>query len=418
MNIFARFRAWLKRLRGTPERERPPKNEGVMSGLRWPRPRAGDCTLRANEIIYSAVSRISNALATMPVQLYLGTEQVRDPLNDLLRCAPNPSMTGFTFFRSLEASRDTAGNGYALKVIDEDWRVVRLDILDPDRVTPLLDTKSGELWYRIQTEENKTVYLHNWYIIHVQFVSTTGIVGVSPIDVLRDTLDYDRSIQRFSVQQLEKGVNAAVVLEAPASLGPAQRAQTVKDFVETYRDTGGNILLLESGVTAKALSMSPVDPKISDINRITRANVATVYNIPPHMLGGLTDTSMSSAASTEQLLLEFMTLTMLPIVTMYEQELDRKLLTSDQRRAGYHWRFDTEAILRADSKSQAEVDQKGIRSAWLTPNEVRVKRGLPPDANGGELMCSRDLMRLALLKEETLDTQASRSAEGETKDDV
>lgn len=413
MNLFTRFTLWLKRLRGTPERERPPEeSRGLLGRLRWPRPQAGDCTLRTSEIIYAAVSRISNALATMPVQLYLGTEQVRDPLNDLLRCSPNPNMSSFTFFRSLEASRDTAGNGYALKVLDEDWRVKRLDILDPDRVTPMLDNQSGELWYRIQTESGKTVYLHNWYIIHVQFVSTTGIAGISPIDVLRDTLDYDRRIQAFSVQQLEKGVNASVILEAPASLGPAQRAQTIKDFVETYRETGGNILLLESGVTAKALTMSPVDPKISDINRITRANVATVYNIPPHMLGGLTDTPMSSAASTEQLLLEFMSLTMMPIVTMYEQELDRKLLTADQRRAGFRWRFDVDAILRADAKSQAEVDQKAIRSAWLTPNEVRTRRGLPPDPDGGELMCSRDLMRLALLRQETLETQAARSLEG------
>lgn len=95
-------------------------------------------------------------------------------------------------------------------------------------------------------------------------------------------------------------------------------------------------------------------------------------------------------------MLEFMSLTMLPIVTSYEQELDFKLLTAEQRKRGYRFKFDMEAILRADAASQAEVDYKAVRSAWKTPDEIRASRGLPPlpGGVGKYAMISQDLATL------------------------
>lgn len=89
-------------------------------------------------------------------------------------------------------------------------------------------------------------------------------------------------------------------------------------------------------------------------------------------------------------------LTMLPIVTAYEQELDRKLLTAEQRKRGYHFKFNMESILRADAATQAEVDYKAVRSAWKTPDEIRASRNLPslPGGIGKYAMISQDLATL------------------------
>ena len=95
-------------------------------------------------------------------------------------------------------------------------------------------------------------------------------------------------------------------------------------------------------------------------------------------------------------MLEFLQLTMLPIVTAYEQELNRKLLTSEERAQGYHFRFSMDAILRADAATQAEVNYKDIRSATRTPDEIRAQRGDPPLPNGigSVAMISQDLAPL------------------------
>jgi HK97 family phage portal protein len=355
---------------------------------RWLR---GDYTLRNSELIFSAVSRISNALSAMPVQLYRASTPVKNELNDMVGFEPNSNMTSCQFFKTLEACRGTEGNNYALKVYGPDGTLTGLRPLDPLRVKPVLEEASQELWYRINPERGADYFLHNFYIIHVPFISTNGYSGVNPVSVLFNTLSYNDEIQTFSASQLKKGINAQVVLEAPANLGQKQKEDMINDFMETYKETAGNILLLESGVQAKSLSLSPVDTKLFEVEKISRSRVAMVYNIPPHLLGDYSDTSFSSQ---EQQMLEFLMLTMLPIVTAYEQELNRKLLTRDERRKGYHFVFDMNAILRADAATRADVHQKAIRGGWETPNEARADYGRDRDPNGNKLLVARDLTTL------------------------
>ena len=69
-----------------------------------------------SELLFSAVSRISNALSAMPIQLYRGTSPVKNDLNDLVGFSPNPNMTSCQLVKTLEACRCTAGNCYGLKL--------------------------------------------------------------------------------------------------------------------------------------------------------------------------------------------------------------------------------------------------------------------------------------------------------------
>lgn len=368
-------------------------SQSVMRGSWLPHWLHGDYTLRNSELLFAAVSRISNSLSAMPVQLYKGSTPLNNDLNDIISFSPNPNMTSCQFFKTMEACRDTSGNAYALKILNGKGTLERIDVIDPARVRPVLEEKSHELWYKITPEKGTEFYVHNYYVIHVPFISTNGYSGVNPVSVLYDTLNYADNIQSFNVRMIEQGVNAAIVLEAPANLGETQKKEMVESFMSTYRETSGNILLLESGVTAKSMNLSPVDSKLFEVEKITRSKVAMVYNIPPHMLGDYSDTSYTSQ---EQQMLEFLMLTMLPIVTAYEQELNRKLLTRTQRKKGYHFKFDMDAILRADAATQAEVDYKAVRSAWKTPDEIRVSRNMPPLPNGigKKAMISQDLATL------------------------
>jgi HK97 family phage portal protein len=235
--------------------------------------------------------------------------------------------------------------------------------------------------------------MHNYYVMHVPFLSTNGYMGISPVAVLQDAHDYGKDIQRFSANQLKDGVSAKIVLNAPAALGKSQKEEMINSFMETYRETAGNILLLESGVTASTMNLSPVDSKILEVEKITRSKVAMVYNIPPHLLGDYSD---SAFRSQEHMMLQFLMLTMLPIVTAYEQEFNRKLLTREQRKSGHQFKFNMDAILRADAATQADVNFKAVRSAWATPDEIRSMYNKPPLPGrlGKHAMVSRDLATL------------------------
>lgn len=390
MGLFSRFRNENK------ARDKPRVrvfDRGKVTSITRPR---ADVTLQGHEAIYAAVTRIANTVASIPVHVYKGRErQDTHPLEKLLNLSPNPSMSAYIFKQTMEAFRNTEGMAYALIIRDGLGEITRLDVLDPTRVRPLIERDSREIWYDI-TLEGKTYPIPGYMVLALKHMSANGISGIRPLDVLRGSLDYDAEVKEISLNQLD-GINHGVMLEVPGqALDETRKAQIVADFLDAYESSGQRVLVLEGGITATTFNQSPVDAQLMDVERITRNRVATVYNLPPHMLGDYSDTSFSTA---EQQMQEFLQLTIIPIVQQWEDELNRKLLSDADYKVGYRFRFDTDSLIRADMVAMANKYQMAIRGGWMRMNEVREREGLPPDPNGDELMCARDIIPLRIMVE-------------------
>lgn len=390
MGLFSRFRNENK------ARDKPRVrvfDRGKVTSITRPR---ADVTLQGHEAIYAAVTRIANTVASIPVHVYKGRErQDTHPLEKLLNLSPNPSMSAYIFKQTMEAFRNTEGMAYALIIRDGLGEITRLDVLDPTRVRPLIERDSREIWYDI-TLEGKTYPIPGYMVLALKHMSANGISGIRPLDVLRGSLDYDAEVKEISLNQLD-GINHGVMLEVPGqALDETRKTQIVADFLDAYESSGQRVLVLEGGIKATTFNQSPVDAQLMDVERITRNRVATVYNLPPHMLGDYSDTSFSTA---EQQMQEFLQLTVIPIVQQWEDELNRKLLNDADYKAGYRFRFDTDSLIRADMVAMANKYQMAIRGGWMKMNEVREREGLPPDPNGDELMCARDIIPLRIMVE-------------------
>lgn len=362
-----------------------------------------DRTMTNSEAIYAAVSRIANTIASLPIHLYRDREVMKDhPLEYLIAYRPSPCMTAFTFRQTMEANRNNEGNAYALMVPDLDGRTVRLDVIDPIRVQPYRDMDTREMWYRVAFDDGKVGWVHHSSMIVLKHMSANGERGIRPIDVLRGTLDYDADMKHFSVKQLE-GVSNAVVLNVPSTaLSEGKKKALIKQFLDTYAESGGKVIVLEGGITATTMEQKPVDANVLNVERVTRNRVATVYNIPPHMLGDYSDTSYATA---EQSMLEYLQMTINPIIEQWEEELNGKLLTWDMIRQGYSFRFDLVNLWRTDTQTMANRNQMAIRSGWLKPNEVRRQDHLPDDPAGDTLLISRDLVPLSEAIKGTIETK-------------
>lgn len=390
MGLFSRFRNENK------ARDKPRVrvfDRGKVTSITRPR---ADVTLQGHEAIYAAVTRIANTVASIPVHVYKGRErQDTHTLEKLLNLSPNPSMSAYIFKQTMEAFRNTEGMAYALIIRDGLGEITRLDVLDPTRVRPLIERDSREIWYDI-TLEGKTYPIPGYMVLALKHMSANGISGIRPLDVLRGSLDYDAEVKEISLNQLD-GINHGVMLEVPGqALDETRKAQIVADFLDAYESSGQRVLVLEGGIKATTFNQSPVDAQLMDVERITRNRVATVYNLPPHMLGDYSDTSFSTA---EQQMQEFLQLTIIPIVQQWEDELNRKLLSDADYKVGYRFRFDTDSLIRADMVAMANKYQMAIRGGWMRMNEVREREGLPPDPNGDELMCARDIIPLRIMVE-------------------
>jgi len=346
-------------------------------------------------------------MAAMPMHLYKdGVKQKDHDLERLVAYAPNPSMTPSQFRQTMQAVCGNEGNAYALIVPKRnDQGIERLDVLDPAYVTPHREIETGEIWYRIynpNTPKRAEMWVDDSRMLVIRHISANGLKGIRPVDVLRGTIEYDQKVKEFSLRQLEN-VNAGIILTLPnsATMDQGRKTAMVEQFLDTYDDSGGRVCLLEGGMTATTFNQSPVDAKVLDVERISRNRIATVYNIPPHMMGDYQDTSYSTA---EQSMLEYLQLTMLPIVVQWEDQFNRKILTWERMKEGYAFHCDMEALHRADASTQAEAEQKALRNGKMTINEIRERAYLPPVEGGDQPLISRDLAPLQLIlsgKEET-----------------
>lgn len=387
MGIFDRMRA----RRQAKARDEPRVTQSAMQSVYRTR---ADYTMASSEAIYAAVSRIANTIASLPIHLYKDREiQKQHPVEQLIGYRPNPCMTAFTFRQTMEANRNNEGNAYALIVPNESGTAtVRLDVLDPTRVQPVRDKDTHEMWYKVSMDGGKDAYVHNSSMIVLKHMSANGEKGIRPVDVLRGTLNYDADIKKFSVKQLE-GVSSAVILNVPGTgLSEEKKKKLIRQFLETYAESGGKVIVMEGGISATTMQMPAVDANVLNVERVTRNRVATVFNIPPHMLGDYSDTSYATA---EQSMLEFMQMTVNPILQQWEEELNSKLLTWEMVQDGYSFRFDLANLWRTDLTSMGNYNQQAIRGGWKRINEVRAQDHLPDDPNGNTLMIARDLVPLS-----------------------
>lgn len=364
---------------------------GAISGLKARK------DLTGSEAIYSAVARIASTMACMPLHLYCNHEILCDDARErAVSYAPNANQTPFGLKLAVEVCRNTAGRAYIMILTRDDGVTFdHLDLLDPARVEPLRNRDNGELWYRITLDDGKQCIVHSCYVIALYHMSSDGTTGISPIDVLSGTLTYDRKIQEISLNQLES-VRDSVVLTIPTNINREKRDEKLKAFQDAYRSSRGHIIVLDGGVTAEMLKGSAVDPKVLDVDNITKRKVAAVYNMPPRMLG---DASSSGYSTSEQDMSEFLKLTILPIVKQWEDALNRRLLTYDEVKKGYAFRFDMEALKRGDTDAMSNKHSRLVRTAGMTPNESRAEDGRPPVEYGDELLISRDVIPLRLVME-------------------
>ena len=353
--------------------------------------------LSGSEAIYAAVSRIANTIACMPLHLYKGYEpQLNDPRERCVAYAPNPNITPYSWKLAVETCRDTVGRAYILIVPGPNGVAVdRLDPIDPGRVEVLRNTDNGEIWYTVTLDNGQRVYVHNTQMIALHHMSADGITGISPIEVLGGTLAYDQRVREISMEQLE-GIKDSIVLTMPSNLSKEKREAYTTSFLKAYKESRGHLITLDSGITADKINGSIVDAKILDVDNITKRKVASVYNMPPRMLG---DGAASGYSTSEQDIAEFLKLTMLPIVKQWEEALNRRLLTYKEVQEGYTFRFDMEALQRGDIAAMAERHSKAIRAAAMTPNDARKEDGLPPMEYGDELLVPRDLIPLRVVME-------------------
>lgn len=366
MKIWDKFKSTMFKAR----LKETPTNSNLNSWLGRTFWGVDNSQLATNETIFSVITRLSNTLSSLPFKLYDNFDVANTNLADLLT-EPNQNMTGWDFINKLEVSRNEHGNAYAVILRDARQQPIALLPVQNEVVSPRIDNDTGELWYEVRTDR-ETAYVHNMNILHLKHITGANRVeGISPLKVLKNALLYDKAVQEFSLSEMEK--KESFLLKYGANISEEKQQQVVDNFRRFYAENGG-ILFQEPGVEITEMKKSFNATDTANSEKITRARVANVFNVPLSFL----NEQGAGFASNEQAMTQFAQLTLTPIVSQYEKEFNRKLLTKAQRLQGMYFKFNLNSLLRADTAVRSNFYQQGIRNGWFTQNEVRQLEDLPP----------------------------------------
>ena len=178
------------------------------------------------------------------------------------------------------------------------------------------------------------------------------------------------------------------IIKYDRSVSPENRKAVIEDFTRMIKENGGAVVQ-EKGFDYDrfASNFQPSDLKTSE--QITRSRIANAFNIPIAFLNELNGT----ASMNEQAMIQFVQMTLVPIVKQYESEFNRKLLTQSQRTSGFYFKFNVNGLMRGDTASRTNFYQMMIRNGIATQNDLRKLEDMTPitDKSADITWISKDL---------------------------
>lgn len=142
---------------------------------------------------------------------------------------------------------------------------------------------------------------------------------------------------------------------------------------EAAKELAGGLLhswepfILEEGTKLERIPMTFVDAQFIEMMKLGKLDIDGLFGVPPPMVGnsfeGLTYTNI------EQMPLYFTLFTMLPIVTRDERMSNWKLLSQQDREAGYFVETNINTLLRADAKTRGEYFKNKMQNGGMSPND-------------------------------------------------
>ncbi len=334
--------------------------------------------------VLACVGVICRNLGMMPCKIYTeapdGSKRLVDhhPIYDLLYSRPNSQQTAFEFKQMMQQHVELRGNAYAEIKPGPRGPVDQLIPMHPDRVRVERMIPSGRLRYRYDDPlTHSTRNLMEEEVFHLRNFSDDGATGQSTVSMACDVLGVALAQQDYTARFLKNDARPPIVFEGANFKTRQQEDAFLKSWKE--RHTGehrGDAGLLPPGITAKALGVNPNDQQLLDSRKFSRIEICSLFGVPPHLIGETEKTA--TYASVEQFNIMYAVHCILPRLVMWEQAIQRDLLTSDR----YFAKFSMAALLRGDTASRFAAYHTAIGDGWMCQDEVRSLEDMNPIPGG------------------------------------
>ena len=352
------------------------------------------------DAVYSCVNVLASDMSSLPLKVYRSTDKGDEPAEDhdlyyLLGTEPNPEMTAPTFLSTWIGCAVLTGNGYA-EIQRDGIKPVALWPRNPRHVkvrrangSEPLDgggvSGKGDLVYEISdTGTMRLVAAKN--MLHLSGLSLDGWLGYSPLQGGRQTIGTAKAAAKFIAGFFGRGSRPSGILTPTEAIkgGDVRLDQARKSWEQANSgENQGRTAVMPFGWTWTQVGLTMDQIQFLQIIQYTRAQIAGIFRVPPHMIG---DTSRLSNGNHESQAREYVTFTLRPWLAKIEAEIQRKLMPRLGRSAGkLSVRFDFTELIRGDFDAEITAYATGRQWGFYSGNDVRRKLGENPIGPQGDI---------------------------------
>lgn len=298
------------------------------------------------------------------------------PAFDLVHSKPNDFQTSYKWRETKQHHVLGWGNGYTRIMRSRSGELRSLEFCTPWTTT--LVKPAGRWIYSTQDEDGHPLAVHPDDMVHVRALGSRGRMGTSIIQQHAEMLGLGLAAQRYGRDFFEGGGRPTGILTVKGDLKDTSWNR-LRDFwtraVSRLIQSENKTLLLPADLDYRALTIPPEAAQFLETRKMNRTEIAAIYNVPADMINDLERATNSNI--TEQSI-RFVRYSMMPWAVNWEQELNCKLFTASERRAGYYVKLNLAGLLRGTPKERAEFYHYAITDGWMDRNEVRVLEDISP----------------------------------------
>lgn len=348
---------------------------------------------RSNLWVYAAVNWLVRGVGRLPWASYVDAERegernkVRSGILAELLERPYDGGSATQLKQSIVGNLCLYGNAIVVayspeigipptELIPSSWAYWRVDT----------DELGRPRYYVFQAANGQMIPYNPWEVIHFRFWGPgPNMVGTSPMEPLRRTLQLDDAAIRTHLSSYEKGMRPVGAYSVDGVLKPETATRLRHQLNEVYGgvDNAFKVMLLEGGAKWQPMGGTLVDSELINTRKLTREEVVAAYNVPPPVVGILDRATFSNI--TEQHIMGYQD-TLQPYTSLIEETIQTQLIDNQPLMADQYVEFSYKEVLKGDPVREIESLVRATGGPYLTLNEARATQNLPPVADGDQVM--------------------------------
>ena len=309
--------------------------------------------------VSSAVDRISNLVAMLPVKLYKKekdgdnkykvVEVLNDPRTKLLNQDTKDTLDTFQLKKA--NARDYLMEKGAYVFIEKNLNEFKsIRYVEPDNIQILknYDPIFRDIKYEINGQQYET-----YNFLTILRNTTDGATGKSIVNEISKSLETSFTTIMYELGLVKKGGGKKGFLSSKRRIGDEEMKKLKRAWDSYYGKEGieENVVILNDGLEFKEGASSTVELQMNERKKSLKEDINDVFHISSKYDETIKDAVM-------------------PIISAIESALNRNFLLESEKEV-FYFAFDTKKITRGSLKERYEAYKIASDTGWLGTNEIR-----------------------------------------------